>query len=142
MEIYNLHAKIFMQVAVKKIILRKYQDRMRHRPPHPDIAHILKVKDEIARKIINICRETKSLLWKMKDMEKILTSLKSNKSCDPHCFIYELFKPGVIATDLQISLLELFNRTKREMKIPEFMEYLNISSVYKNKNCKLDINSY
>ena len=78
----------------------------------------------------------------MNDMNVILSNLKSNKARDPHGFINELFSPGVIGSDLQLSLLQLLNKTKHEMRIPEFMKFINISSIYKNKNCKLDMNSY
>ena len=53
--------------------------------------------------------------------------------------INEIFKPGVIGTDLQIALLDLFNKCKSEMKIPDFMTVSNIVNVWKKKGDKMNI---
>ena len=48
--------------------------------------------------------------WTMDKLEKILKPLKKNKSRDPHGFINELLRPGVIGNDLKKSLLMLLLR--------------------------------
>ena len=56
--------------------------------------------------------------------------------------INEIFKPGVIGSDLQIALLDLFNLCKKEMKIPDFMTLSNIANVWKKRGDKMNIDSY
>ena len=34
------------------------------------------------------------------------------------------------------------NRIKKEMKIPDFFQYVNISCIYKNKGVKSDLNNH
>ena len=55
--------------------------------------------------------------------------------------INELFKPGVIGSDLKLSVLNLMNGIKREMKLPNFMEMSNITTLYKNKGSRFDMNN-
>ena len=65
-------------------------------------------------------------------MKTVLKSLKNNKCRDPAGLINEIFKPGVIGLDLQLALLDLFNKIKENMEIPDFMQWANIAQVYKN----------
>ena len=73
------------------------------------------------------------------DLERVLKGLKKNKSRDPHGLINELFKPGVIGSDLTESLLSLFNGIKDNCHIPEFIQWANITSIYKGKGGKLSL---
>ena len=65
--------------------------------------------------------------------------MKKNKGRDPHGFINELFRPGVIGNDLKKSLLMLLNRIKMELSIPAFMQFVNIVAIYKGKGEKSDL---
>ena len=141
--IRNHRGKIVTQVSsVKQIIMRKYKVRLRKRPANPNIQHIMNIKEENARRIINIAREVKTPSWTAEELSRVLKSLKSNKCCDPNSLINELFKPGVIGSDLQIALLDLFNLCKSQMKIPDFMTVSHIVNVWKKKGDKMDIDSY
>ena len=127
---------------VKKIITRKYQIRLRKRPANPEINHIMEIKKENAKRIINIARKVKTPPWTAEELSTVLKSLKNNKCRDPNSMINELFKPGVIGSDLQIALLDLFNQCKSKMKIPDFMTISNIVNIWKKKGDKMDIDSY
>ena len=118
---------------VKQIIIRKYKIRLRKRPTNPEIKHIMKIKEENARRIIDIAREVKTPPWTAKELSTVLKSLKNNKCRDPNSMINEIFKPGVIGTDLQIALLDLFNLCKSKMKIPKFMTVSNIVNIWKKR---------
>ena len=107
--------------AVKQIIMRKYQTRLRKRPSNPEVKSLMVLKEENSRRIINLSRNIKTPPWTAEDLSKVLSSLKNNKCCDPYSMVNEIFKPGVIGTDLQIALLDLFNKCKSEMKVPDFM---------------------
>ena len=75
------------------------------------------IKEENSRKIINLAREVKTATWTQEELFKGLKSLKTNKCRDPNSLINELFKPGVIVTDLQVALLDLFMRLSHIVNI-------------------------
>ena len=72
---------------------------------------------------------------------KVLKSLKTKKTMDPVGLINELFKPPVAGRDVINSLLILSNKVRDEIEIPEFLELTDISSIYKNKGSKNDLNN-
>jgi hypothetical protein len=67
--------------------------------------------------------------WSIKDLEKVLKSLKNSKARDPHGHIYELFKYA--GNDLKISLLKFYNLVKKKQIYPKILQPSNISSFYK-----------
>ena len=136
----NDKGKIVTKVgAVKQIIMRKYIIRLRKRPANPELKYLMQIKEENSKRIINIAREIKTPPWTEEDIFSVLKSLKSNKCRDPYSMVNEIFKPGVIGTHLQIALLDLFNKCKSEMKIPDFMTVSHIVNVWKKKGDKMDI---
>ena len=75
----------------------------------------------------------------MSNLDKVLKSLKNNKTQDPSGMINELFKQGCIGDDLKIALLGLFNGIKAHQFIPTFMSLSNITSIFKNKGSRLEM---
>ena len=73
----------------------------------------------------------------MSDLDTVLKNLKNIKSRDHAGYINEIFKPGVIGTDLKMSLLIMFNRLKESRLIPSFMQYANITTVPKRGSLTL-----
>ena len=67
--------------------------------------------------------------------------LKTKKAADPKGLVNELFKPGVAGTDLQRSILMLCNYMKAQCEVPAFLEMTNITSIFKNKGSKSDLNN-
>ena len=57
---------------IKQIIVRKYQQRMRKRPPNPEIKELMKIKEENSLRIIAIARQVKTLNWSQDDLTKVL----------------------------------------------------------------------
>ena len=72
-------------------------------------------------------------MWTKTDLDRVLKSLKNNKTQDPNGMVNELFKIGCIGEDLKVALLELFNGIKTNQVIPDFMCLSNITTIYKNK---------
>ena len=72
-------------------------------------------------------------------LNKVLSSLKDEKTRDPHGLINELFKPGVAGEDFQLSFLIMANKIKKEIFVPKFMEYANIVKIYKGKGSKMNL---
>ena len=88
---------------------------------------------------LQLCKTRKSEPWSESSLEKVSKSLKKNKARDPLGLINELFKPGVIGNDLKKSLLSLFNEIKEKCYLPDFVQWANITSIYKGKGEKLDL---
>ena len=77
----------------------------------------------------------------MTELNKVLKNLKSGKCRDPDNFIYDLFKDGVIGSDLRKSILMLVNNMKSQRKIPSDLKSANITIIYKKGN-KVDLNNW
>ena len=60
---------------------------------------------------------------------------------DPNRMINELFKEGYIGNDLKDSLISLLNGTKSNLLIPMLMTLANITTIYKRKGSRLDLNN-
>ena len=77
--------------------------------------------------------------WTMEELEKVLKVLKANKARDAHGHVYELFKHG--GESLKRSILKLFNLVKKHQVYPDILQPSNISSFYKLKGSKDDVNN-
>ena len=104
---------------------------MRNRPSRPDLGNIKQRKEEIFRMQLELAENVSSPPWKIEDLEKALKSLKNNKCRDQDGYINEIFKPGVIGSDLKKSMLIMFNNLKTKKLIPDFMKQANITTVHK-----------
>ena len=124
---------------LKSLYLQTYKHRLRHRPIAQDLRGLKNLKETLFKKRLRLSKLRKSSKWNKKDLETVLKKLKNNKSRDPHGMVNEIFKPGVIGKDLQDSLLLLVNRIKDTVEIPKIMEYANITSIYKGKGEKVDL---
>ena len=121
---------------LKELYLQTFVHRLRHRPMKKEFSCVRFLKERLCSKRLEYSRRNKSKDWTMSDLEKVLKSLKLNKSRDPHGLLNELFKPGVIGKDLKKSLLMLFNKLKTEQVIPAFMQLADVVAIYKGKGDK------
>jgi hypothetical protein len=99
------------------------------------------MKEELCELRLRLSKLNKSPPWTRKQFLKVLSSLKNNKSRDPHGIINELFKPGVAGENLISSLLTMFNKIKSEITFPDFMELSNIVSIYKGRGERMSLES-
>ena len=77
----------------------------------------------------------------MEQLETVLRKLKSGKATDPVGLVNEIFMLKNIGTDLKESLLILLNKIKDTFEEPEFMQLANITSFWKRKGSKSDIDN-
>ena len=68
--------------------------------------------------------------------------MKKDKSRDALGYIKKLFKPGLCGEDLKLAILKLMNTIKEKQEYPESLELCNISSIYKRKGDKNNLNQY
>ena len=116
---------------LKKLLAKEYKQRLQSRPSRPDLGDLKERRNEIFEMYLKLAENTPSAPWTMADLDRALSCLKNNKSRDHAGYANELFKSGVIGSDMKNSLLLMFNRLKFEKLIPSFMRYANITTVPK-----------
>ena len=89
-------------------------------------------KKFLFRKKLILAESKKTQNWTISDLEKALSDLKNEKSRDSEGLINEIFKEGIIGTNLKTSLLMMFNKMKNENMIPSFLNRANITTVPKS----------
>ena len=101
-----------------------------------------RLQQELCRKrLINTSNEV-SQDWSEKEICDVLKSLKNGKCCDPLGLVNEIFKPPVAGDDLIKSITIMMNKIKNECKIPELFRIKNISTIYKNRGSKSDLENH
>ena len=55
--------------------------------------------------------------------------------------VHEIFKQGCIGEDLKEALLRMLNGIKTNQIVPIFMSLSNISTIFKNKGSRFDLNN-
>ena len=116
---------------IKKLLAKEYKQRLRSRPTRPDLGDIKVRRKEIFEMQLKLAEKNSSSPWEMPALEKALRNLKNNKSIDHAGYANEIFKSGIIGSNLKHSLLTMFNKLKRNKMIPMFMQYANITTVPK-----------
>ena len=81
----------------------------------------------------------KSPEWSVNDVVSVLKSLKNGKCRDPLGLVNELFKPPVAGKDLILSITKMMNKVKDSQIIPTLFQMKNISTIYKNKGSRLEL---
>ena len=80
-----------------------------HTDVHTEVRYLMEIKEEKAGKVTAMAREVKTSPWTTEDLTKVLKFPSRSNCRDPHTRTDEMFKPGVVRTDLQLALLDLFN---------------------------------
>ena len=124
---------------IKDIYLDAYVDRLKHREIIPELQNLKNIREQLFQQRLAQAKLKKSPPWTMDQLETVLSKLKSGKATDPIGLVNELFMLKNIGTDLKESLLMLLNKIKDQLEEPEFMQLANISSFWKKKGPKNDI---
>ena len=127
------------QKELEKLYLKTYVERLKPNPISEDMKEISELRSLLFDLRLDMCGNRTSPEWSMDDLEIVLKRLKNNKARDAHGHIYELFKFG--GKNLKLSLLKMFNLIKKNKIYPEIFQPSNISSLYKSKGRKDDLNS-
>ena len=117
--------------GIKNLCLQEMTERLRHRLINPELLHLQQLKERLCRKRVEFAKHVKSEPWTLFQLEKVLKLLKNGKSRDPHGLCNELFKPGVIGEDLKLSILDMLNKSKENIYIPEMMKTVNVAMIPK-----------
>ena len=114
-------------------------NRLQHRKMLPGLLKLKTLREELFQQRLQLCKQNKSPKWTMEDLDAVLSSLKERKATDPTGLVNELFSSKNIGDDLKDSLLTLMNKIKENYQEPEFMSMANITSFWKGKGAKNDI---
>ena len=88
----NVEGRIITsQTELKQLYMDTFIHRLRHRPIKEDLTELQNLKEELCELRLKFSKLNQSKLWEKKDLMKILSSLKNNKSTDPHGLVNELF---------------------------------------------------
>ena len=126
---------------LKKLYENTYKKRLEHRTMKPELEGMYNLKMELFNLRLEVTKNIKSDNWSEEDLIKVIKSLKKNKSSDSQGLIYELFRPEIIGTDLFSSLLLFCNSVKSQLSIPEFIMFTDITSIYKMKGKKSELDN-
>ena len=105
---------------LKKLYLETYVNRLRNRKIIPGLKYLKQIHEELFQLRLEKARLNKSPDWSMKDLDKVLSNLKTGKAIDPTGLVNELFRPEFIGKDLKEALLILLNNTKNSGDDPDF----------------------
>ena len=129
------------QEGLKELYLDTFLWRLRDRPMRPDLKDLQSIKTKMFEIILKTCANTRTDPWTIQELDKVLNSLKKDKCRDPKGLVNELFSTKVAGKNLKTSLLVLFNSIKESDKIPSFMKIADITTIYKGKGSKNDLNT-
>ena len=87
---------------------------------------------------MQLCSAKKSENCDVLKVKKICKKLKSGKARDRDDLTYELFKPDLAGDDLMLSLSHMFNGIKSTLLVPDFLQKVSITSLYKLRGIKSD----
>ena len=124
---------------LKELYLDTYVSRLRNRKILPGFENLKTLKEYLCQQRLKISSKVSSLPITRSKLNKILKSLKKNKSGDPGGLINELFRPETIGDDLKESLFMILKKVKEDLVIPDIMRDANITSIYKSKGDKNDL---
>ena len=127
--------------GLKQLYLQTYIERLRNRPIKDGFEDLKTLKLVLFNLRKQLCEEKKSNPWEMKHLDAALKELKKDKSRDPNGWINDLFQEGVAGNDLKTSMLTMFNKIRSEKYFPSFIRKADITSLYKGKGEKCNLNN-
>ena len=125
--------------ALESLYIDTYRERLKPNTILEGLEDLKALKEYLFKLRFKYASKVISNPWQMNDLEKVLRSLKNGKSRDPHGHIYELYKYA--GKDLKISLLNFVNLVKSNQTYPNILQSSNITSFYKSKGDRSDLNN-
>ena len=124
---------------LENLYMDTYVERLKPNEMVPGLENLENLKEYLFKLRYEACKDKKTDEWNQDELEKVLKSMKNNKARDAHGHIYEIFKCG--GKDLKKSMLKMFNLVKEKQIYPDILKPSNITSLYKKKGEKADLNN-
>ena len=96
---------------LETLYLETYQSRLSPNPISKDLDELKNLKEYLFSIRKRLAETEISEDWSIKDLEKVLKSLKNNKARDAYGHTYEIYKYA--GKDLKYSMLRIFNMIKK-----------------------------
>ena len=126
---------------IKKLYLETYKERLKHKKIKEGLEEYQKMREELFELRRGEVKDKIKQPWTMEQLENVLKSLKKGKARDPLNLVNEIFRPEVAGSDLKQALLKIANKVNQEQTFPELLKYTDITSVYKGKGVKSDMDN-
>ena len=125
---------------LRQLYLNTYKERLKNQDIKPELLDLYEMKMELWKLRLAESQNKKTKEWEINDLNHVLKSLKRNKSRDPHGLLNDLFK-DCLGNDLKLALLALLNEIKKEQKLPKLLQFANITTIWKKKGSRQDLNN-
>ena len=126
---------------LRKLYLDTYTDRLRHRDMKKEFENVHQLKTELWNRRLEWLQSETSCDWSNEDLDRVLKKMKNHKARDPHGLINEIFKPGVIGSNLRAGIIQLVNGIKHNFYYPDYLQWANITTIYKKRGSRLSLDS-
>ena len=125
---------------LRQLYLNTYKERLKNQDIKPELRDLYEMKMELWKLRLAESQNKKTNEWEINDLNHVLKSLKRNKSRDPHGLLNDLFK-DCLGNDVKMALLALLNEIKKEQKLPKLLQFANITTIWKKKGSRQDLNN-
>ena len=126
---------------LKNLYLQTYQERLKNRDMKCTLLDIYFLKKELWNSRLKELKTKKTAPWNRIEVRKAIKSLKKNKTTDPNGIINEILMKECAGEDLEEALEILMVEIKNTFHLPEYMLKENITTIYKNKGSRLNMNN-
>ena len=130
---------VITEEAYKKLHVDTFKHRLRNRDIQPKYKKLHEYNMELFQLNRKLAKNKKTPPWTVAKVKKVLGSLKKGKSRDPWGLTNELFRLEVAGDNLIEAITLLMNEIKSQGKVPELLNYANITSFWKGKGSKNDM---
>ena len=130
------------EIGREALTLKTFVSRLENRKIRKGLEQTQIDKEKLCSLRLQNARNKKTLPWTIEQLQTVLKSLKKNRSRDPLGYCNEIFSPEVAGSDLQLAILKIMNKIKSDQKFPELLEKCNISSIYKHRGSRNDLENY
>ena len=127
---------------LKKLEVRFYKNRLRNRQIKPMYKSLRIFKEYLFGLRVKTSRLRKCPDWSPDQIMRATRSLGSNKARDNAGLIFEIFKQSCAGSDVVASLTMMMNKMRSECLVPDFVRETSITSIFKNKGSRLDLNNF
>ena len=139
--IYNSEGDLVTSLDdIEKVTETHFHKVLENRPIKPHLESYQKEREQLCEQRIEEAKKCVTPPWEITNERNVIRNLKSQKSRDPYGYSNEMFKYG--GSDFQLAILKLMNQIKAKQIFPEALQPCNITSLYKNKGTRKDLNNY
>lgn len=126
---------------LKELCVRTYKDRLKHEEIKPSLKNYKLYEEELFQNRKSECEKVPLKPWTMAQLVEVLKGLKKEKCRDPLDLVNDIFHTDVAGKDMLKGLLKLLNQIKMNHVFPKVLRFADISTIYKGKGEKTDMNN-